>query len=266
MAVSFWYYLFFFSSLLFFTLFVLTWIFFGRLIKLQVKRWVLASRGYVEVEHISPTNVRNYFILRPRDSKFDLSGGFYHYIPETLTRKGVLIKKFDNALLSKSEPDVDLRDLDGLSDNEKEEYLRKLRAEWLELKNLFNVISRLNYDPERLTRKMGMPVITYYGDNPDPINFADREKVYGSGVIKDMYLRLLLTQRYKDFRLFLIIGLVSIVLFALASIGLYSLHASDTVNFGRCVALLNESTNKYLDILNQTIQANNQVVEGVITI
>jgi glutaredoxin len=242
------------------------WVIFGKLISLQIKRWMLASRGYVEVEHISPTNVRNYFILRPKDSKFDMSSGFFHYIPECLNRKGQILKKFDKELLNKSNPEIDPKEVEGLSDSEREEYVKRLTAEWIELKNVYKVIVDRKYDPELLTRKMGMPVITYYGDNPDPINFSDRKKVYGSGVIKDMYLRLLLTQRYKDFRMFAIIVTVSLVIVAVCVVGLYSLHNSDVKNFARCVTLFNQTSSQYVAILNQTIQANIQSSGGVVTI
>ncbi len=131
-------------------------------------------------------------------------------------------------------------------------------AEDLLKKSLYTVISGLNYDPQLLNRKLGMPVITYYGDNPDPLNPADRSKVYGSGVIKDMYLRLLLTQRYKDFKLLLTLMLVALGIIAIGMIYLSASHSSDARNYGECIKMINTTLNNYNDILNQTLTASAQ--------
>lgn len=245
--------IFFFASIFFLLVLVIGWIIFGRLIRLQLKRWILAGKGYVEVEHISATKVRNYFIMRPNNQKFDIGEGFYHYIPECITKKGALIRKFDQNFLSKV-PEVDISELEGLTEKEQEEFKARNIAEWTELKGLYAVIKGMKYDPELLNRKSGMPVITYYGDNPDPINPADRKKVYGSGVIKDMYLRLLLTQRYKDFQLIIVVALISFVVIAIALVGMWNLHSTDANSIKNCLSQLNTSNTAMLEFANKTLQ------------
>lgn len=248
---------FFFSAIIFCILFVLTWIIFGKLMRLQIKRWFMASKGYVEVEHISDTKVRNYFILRPSKNKFDISDGFYHYIPECVTRKGDILRKFDPSFLTKV-PEVEPEELEGLNDKDRELYLKRVKAEWEELKGLYKVVSGLKYDPQLLNRKFGMPVITYYGDNPDPMNYAERTKSYGSGVIKDMYLRLLLTQRFKDFQMMIAIMLISLIVVAIACFGLWRVHLTDSTNYHNCIILVNETNTKIMTLLNQTMLQNAQ--------
>ena len=248
---------FFFGCLIFLTLFILTWIIFGRLLMLQIKRWLLASRGYIEVEHISATKIRNYFIMRPSENKFDIGDGFYHYIPECITRKGDIIKKFDKSFLSKV-PEIDPSELEGLSDKEQEEFKKRNKAEWEELTGLYKIISKVKYDPQLLNRKFGMSVITYYGDNPDPVNPSDRHKSYGSGVIKDMYLRLLLTQRYKDFKMIMLVLLVSWVITAVSLFGLYKMNTNSQVMLQNCYIMLNTSNSQYFDLVNVTLSGQLQ--------
>jgi hypothetical protein len=256
--------IFFFSAIILFVLLGLTWLIFGKLIRLQIKRWLMASKGYVEVEHISATKVRNYFIMRPNNNKFDIEDGFFHYIPECVTRKGDILRKFDKSFLSKM-PEIDPSDIEGLNDKEKEEYLLRVTAEWNELKGLYKVISGIKYDPQLLNRKFGMPVITYYGDNPDPINPSDRTKSYGSGVIKDMYLRLLLTQRFKDFQMIIIVLVVSWVVVAIALVGLWQVNKGTADSLGKCIDMLNVSETHLFDLMNQTIKQTAQSSTIVVT-
>jgi hypothetical protein len=103
-----------------------------------------------------------------------------------------------------------------------------------------------------------MPTITYYGDNPDPINFAERTKSYGSGVIKDMYLRLLLTQRYKDFQMMILVLLISWVVGVVAMFGLWRVHLADSKLIADCFAMVNQSQTQWMDLANRTATANLQ--------
>lgn len=256
--------IFFFSAIFLFIALGLTWIIFGKLIRLQIKRWFMASKGYVEVEHISDTKVRNYFILRPSKNKFDIADGFYHYIPECVTRKGDILRKFDPSFLTKV-PEIPEEDLEGLNDKDKEAYTKRVKAEWEELKGLYKVISNIKYDPQLLNRKFGMPVITYYGDNPDPMNYSERTKSYGSGVIKDMYLRLLLTQRFKDFQWIMMLMLAIGVVTAIAVFGLWRVHLTDSSNYHSCLTMLNASQDRWIELTNRTIQASVQSSTIVVT-
>lgn len=249
--------IFFISAIVFFCLFIFTWIVFGKLIILQIKRWILASKGYVEVEHISPTKVRNYFLMRPSENRFDFSDGFYHYIPECITRKGDILNKYDKSFLSKV-PEFSDSEMSGMNDKEKEEYKSRIIAEWQEMRNIYKVINNLKYDPQQLNRKFGMPIITYYGDNPDPINPAIRDKSYGSGVIKDMYLRLLLTQRYKDFKRIIAIMLICLVVIAISNFGFWQ-NTRSLIEANRlCIDQLNVSSSMYRDLVNATLTAKAQ--------
>jgi len=249
--------IFFFSTLILFCILFLTFLIFGRLIKLQFKRWFLAGKGYVEVEHVSSTKVRNYFIMKPSNNKFNLDDGFFHYISECVTRKGDIMKKVDKSFLSKM-PEFTESELEGMNEKEQKEYKDRIISEWNEMKNLYKVISNLKYDPEHLSRKIGMPVISYYGDNPDPINFAERTKAYGSGVIKDMYLRLLLTQRYKDFQMMIIVLLISWVVMVIVMFGMWRVHLTDATTIKTCVDSLNISNSKWIELANITAQAKMQ--------
>jgi hypothetical protein len=251
------FYIFFFSALIFFTILIILWVVFGKLIMLQIKRWILASKGYVEVEHISATNVRNYFVMKPKENRFELGDGFYHYIPECITRTGDLIKKVDKAFFSKV-PDISPDELIGLNEKEIEEYKLRVIKEWKELKGMYDLMSGVKYDPELLNRKFGMPVITYYGDNPDPMNYANRTKVYGSGVIRDMYLRILLTQRYKDFKLIILIMLVCLAIIAVSNFGLWQTYSGLLKQVTSCNSMLNTSINANANYLNITAMAKVQ--------
>jgi hypothetical protein len=195
--------------------------------------------------------------LRPAKNKFDLEDGFYHYIPECVTRKGDILRKFDKSFLVKV-PEIDVSELEGLTDKEQENYKSRVKAEWEELKGLYKVISSIKYDPQLLNRKFGMPVITYYGDNPDPMNFSERSKSYGSGVIKDMYLRLLLTQRYKDFQMLIAVLLISWVVVAIALFGFWQVYKTNSISLNTCLNLLNQSDTNLANWVNQSLSAKMQ--------
>ncbi len=110
-----------------------------------------------------------------------------------------------------------------------------------------------------LTTRWGMPVITYYGDRPDPIVFSDTKKMYGAGVIRDMFLRLLLTQRYKDYQRMILIGMAVAGGFAIAFLLGFLLfnnmsgHAAELAAQNAALAAENFQCNEFLtSYLNQT--------------
>lgn len=225
---------------------------FGKLIIIQFQRWRLAKKGFVEIEHISETNIRRYFIMRPKSGKFDLLDGFYFYLPEALTKGGDVLKKYsEDFLVDLKNDDSSFRswmkdffkvsDLSKISDNDLLAFRKQYLAEVKQLREMFDVINKLNFKNEALSWKFGMPMITYYGDNPEPFVFRDKAKTFGSGVIKDAYLRLLMTQRFKDFQLFLVVGLVSLAIIAFALIGLYYMQAGLQQNLAVCQQSLNTS-------------------------
>lgn len=223
---------------------------FGKLIMIQLQRWRLAKKGFVEVEHVSETNVRRYFILKPKSGKFDVNDGFYFYLPEALTKGGDVLKKYNEKLASKF--DETSPQFQALSDKDKKEFLAGVMAERNQIKEMVDVIKNLNFKNEALSWKFGMPIITYYGDNSEPIVFRDKTKTFGSGVVKDAYLRLLMTQRFKDFQLFLIVGLVSLVIIAFALLLLFYLNNGVAKDLGVCQQTLNTS----VQTLKTCLEAN----------
>lgn len=226
--------------------------FFGKLIKVQFQRWTLARKGYVELEHVSETNLRSYAIVRPKGNKFDINDGFYHYIPEAITRGGDILKKYPKDFLNKL-PSMKPEEIELLPDGEQKDFAKRMRAEYEQFKSIADMIHKLNFRTEAVSWKFGMPIITYYGDNPDPILFRDRQKTYGSGVIKDMYLRLLLTQRYKDFKFMLTVFLIAIVIVAIANFGFWQLFKSFQADLSSCQSMLNVSQMQYIDLVNRTM-------------
>ena len=237
-------------------LLILVFAVFGRLIIIQFQRWRLAKKGFVEVEHVSETNIRRYFIMKPKSGKFDVNDGFYFYIPEALTKGGDLLKKYSKSFLT---DDVESSEVfKALPDDKKEAFLNRVREERKLVEGLVDVVKNLNFKNEALSWKFGMPMITYYGDNPEPFVFRDKSKTFGSGVIKDAYLRLLMTQRFKDFQLFLIVGLVSLVIIALAVSGLFFMNKNLAGSLDVCTQTLNASVGALKSCLEANLPVFNQ--------
>ena len=235
---------------------------FGKLIVIQLQRWRLAKAGYVEVEHISETNVRRYFILKPKANKFDVNEGFYFYIPEALTKGGEVLKKYDEAFLFPEEVSPEYKDL---LNAKKSMYQKKIEAERVQMREFAEVIKSLSFKNEALSWKFGMPIITYYGDNPEPLVFRERKKTFGSGVIKDAYLRLLMTQRFKDFQLFMLVGLIAIVVIAVANAGQFYIVQGVARDLGTCQNTLNVSVSALDKCINANIpifQQNSTLIIG----
>lgn len=227
---------------------ILTWAVFGKLIMVQLKRWTLKNKGYIEVEHVAETGVRNYFVMKPKDYKFDFNTGFYHYQPDAITKTAEVLKEykgFEKVLPSAEE-------LEQMPPDKRKEFLDTFKAEQAQLKEWAEVLNPLKYKPEAMSTRWGMPVITYYGDRPDPILFKDLKKEYGAGVIRDMFLRLLLTQRYQDFRNFLI-GMMLIALVAVvAQVGFYMAYQGLSRSFAQCVATNNATATYLMQYLNES--------------
>lgn len=228
------------------------WTFFGKLIKVQFQRWTLGRKGYVEIEHVSETNLRDYFIMRPKENKFDVLDGFYHYIPEAITRGGDVLKKYSPDFVNKLST-MDPKEVESLPEGEQKEFAKRMRAEYEQFKKASETINKLNFRTKAVTWKFGMPIITYYGDNPDPVLFSNRDKSYGAGVIRDMYLRLLLTQRYKDFKFIISVMLIAFFIIAIANFGFWKLLQSSNVELSMCHSMLNKTQDGLLDLMNRTI-------------
>lgn len=242
---------------------ILILLIFGKLIIIQIQRWRLAKKGFVEVEHISETNIRRYFIMKPKANKFDLNDGFYFYIPDALTKGGDILKKYSKNFLTDDIENTAIYNT--LSPEKREEFLKKVAVEKQQIRDMTDIIKNLNFKNEALSWKFGMPIITYYGDTPEPFIFRDKTKQFGSGVIKDAYLRLLMTQRFKDFQMFLIIGLAAIVITALALVGLWYVNSGVQKDLGICMDVLNMTSGSLkgcIDTNNPLLRANSTLILG----
>lgn len=223
---------------------------FGKVIKIQFQIILLAKKGYHLIEHIGSDNIRRYAFMRPRENHFEFNEGFYHYIPETVTRKKEVLQKVNPELLK---ADIE-KNVNSINRAEDEETLKFL-----------GYLKNLKYDREAVSLSWGIPIITYYGDNPDPVLFRDRQKTYGSGVIRDMYLRLLLTLEHNR-----LLKLITICFIVMLGVGvvliIFSVILSNAVkNTGVCMQMLNFTSNKCIQILNATIPHGNMtiVIPGV---
>jgi hypothetical protein len=231
---------------------------FGRLIFFQFKRWVLKNRGYVEVEHIGETGIRNYFILKPENFKFDIAGGFFHYIPESITKTGEIFQRYKGFdPLKKPMPPPEI--LERMTDKQKEKFWDEFNAQKTQVEKFGQLLSKLEFKQEAMTTRWGMPVITYYGDRPDPVMFRELKKQYGAGVIKDMFLRLLFTQRYEDFKKIMLFVAIGGAVISIALVGLFLVMQGvagtneqlASTNNG-LVVKINECNNYLAQYLNQT--------------
>jgi hypothetical protein len=220
-------------------LFLLVMIMFGKLIKLQMKIWFLAKRGYHLVEHVGNNKVRTYFYLKPDNNKFDFRSGFYLHYPETTTKTSAIIPKTPHKGFSFFK----------LSEIANEQEGDKLKEQ----------ISKLVYDTSAVTLKWGIPIITYVGNNPNPINFQEPEKEYGAQVIRDIYIRLLATQNYDFMRKMITIGIIVMAAVALGLILLYMGYNGANANANLCLHNWNSTANNLIEC-TRTLAGNTSVV------
>lgn len=214
---------------------------FGKLIWFQLRVWMLARRGFHAVEHIGEDNVRRYFYLRPKDSSFEFDKGVYILQKDALTKTGSILQKVNSDL-----------------------YKGKNEAEQKEIDGLLERMHKLRYNPDVVTLRWGIPTISYYGNDPNPINFKERKKLYDSKNIAALIQRIMLTKEWKLVRLVLIIAACGIIL----SLILGGLYWNNSVGkdgiIKDCIRQINESNNRYISLLNQTITTRTQ--SNVVTI
>jgi hypothetical protein len=229
-----------------FLLLVVLLLFFGKIILLQMKIWLLAKRGFHQVEHIGTDRVRRYFYLRPRDNKFDFLKGFYLHIPETTTKVGDVMKGVPKFYKNKI-----------LKDDVKSKVIDKSEYE-----GLAKVMSGLIYKVDAVTLRWGIPTITYVGNDPNPVYFAEREKVYGAQVFRDVYLRLLTTQKYDEFRKWLKYAVFGIMGLVVVLILYYLLFNSSQGNLGICLNNLDNTKDSLVGCVNNTAKLMVQVAKN----
>lgn len=211
-------------------LFIVIFAFFGRLMKLQFKYWVLAKRGYHKVEHIGEDRVVRTYFIRPKDSHFDFDSGVYMLQKDALYKSSTQILK-----------KVDTKNMDGIEDKE--------------LKELFKNVNKLKYDSESVFMQWGVPTIFYYGNDPNPVNPSDRKKIYDSKVMLAYIKRLLLEKEWKLVRMVLILTLVGFGLALVLGFLFWGGINSANNNLNTCQNMLNASQQTIANYLNVTTQA-----------
>lgn len=216
-----------------FVLLVAILIFFGRLIKHQIKIWLLRNKGYVQVRHVRDDMSEDYYFIRIRDDHFDVAGGIYLDQKDTKTKSESILAKFDYALVSKKKPE----EMDALEK---------------QIKSFFDGIKD-NKLMDIKTLSWGIPTITYFGSSPNPVNFKDIKKVYDAKNIAAMIKRILMTKEWKLVRLVLI--LASIALVGLLILGFldYKVMADANTNLRVCQSMLNESNTRFYVMFNNTV-------------
>lgn len=214
---------------------------FGKLMLLQMKIWILAKRGFHLVEHIGNNRVRNYYYLKPSNNKFDFKSGFYLHYPETTTKTSQLLPSSPKGWIFKK-----------ISDEANDEQINKLKED----------ISKLVYDSNAVTLRWGIPIITYVGNNPNPINFSEPEKEYGAQVIRDVYIRLLATAQFKDLKRIITLMLIIMGVTAACLLALYFTYKQNASNLGSCLATFNSTITNLMHCTAEkaTILAQNSTV------
>lgn len=216
-----------------FVLLIALLLFFGKLIKHQMKIWLLKNKGYIQVRHVRDDMTEDNYFIRIRDDHYDIKGGIYLNQKDTKTNSEEILPKFDYALLSKKKPE-------------------EMTALEVQLKQFFDAI-KSNKLMDIKTLSWGIPTITYFGTNPNPVNFREIKKVYDAKNIAAMIKRLLMTKEWKLVRMVLILCAIALVLWVILGFLSYGLLEGNTKNLGMCQQMLNESIMKYDVMFNKTI-------------
>ena len=219
-------------------LFVICLVMFGKLMKLQMKIWFLAKKGYHLVEHIGNNKVRTYFYLKPVDNKFEFKSGYYMNYQETTTKSEAIIPKPKRG-----------QGFFRLSDEVNNQEIDRLRE----------TVTKMVYDNSAVTLRWGIPTITYVGNDPYPVNFQERDKQYGAQVIRDIYIRLLATEQYDFMRKIITIGLVVMAAIAIALFLLYLAYKGEVTNLNLCINNWNSTAQQFLEC-SKTLAGNSTIV------
>lgn len=207
--------------------------FFGKLIWHQVKIWMLRNKGYIQVRHIREDMTENYYFIRVKDDHYDLDGGIYIDQKDVKTKTEDILPKFDYKLLSKKKPEE-------MTELEKQ------------LKGFFDAIKEQQLMDIK-TLPWGIPTISYFGNNPSPINYREIKKVYDAKNIAALIKRILLTKEWKLVRMVLILCSIAIIGLMVLSIVDYGLINRSTQNLAACQMMLNDTNNKLFVMFNNTL-------------
>lgn len=218
---------------------------FWRLLKLQFKYWLLAKKGFHKIEHIGEDRVMRTYLLRPKDTFFDIEGGMY------FIQNDSLLKSSRNIL--KNVKDLDSKD-DKIASS----------AEDKEIKDLLKQVSKLKYNTDAVFMQWGIPTLIYFGTDVNPINPAERKKIYDSKVMTSYVKRLLLEKEWKLVRLVMLMCIIGYVVTLIAGLLYWASINSSSNNLLNCQAMLNASQTQIFNYLNVTGQS---VAQGsVITV
>lgn len=226
-------------------------IFFGRLIKHQFKIWTLAKKGYTQIRHIKEDMTEKYYFLKIRDDHFTFDQGIYMEQKDIRTKTNSILAKYDANLL-KDKPDKDC----SVEEMEVKRFCAGIQ------KFLQSVKDSQTMDITTLS--WGIPTITYYGNNPNPINVKEIKKVYDAKNIAALIKRILMTKEWKLVRLALIVAMIAIGLWVILGFLDYSIWSKGAANLHNCLGQLNATYTKYTELLNSTRVYN--VVQNSTTI
>jgi len=214
-------------------IFIIVLVFFGKLLKHQTKIWALAKKGYVQIRHIREDMNEDKYFIRIKDDHYKFNDGIYMEQKDVKTNAHTILPVFDYELLSKK----------------KESELNALE---LQLKNFFEGINKSKImDIKSL--EWGIPTLTYFGNNPNPINFRDIKKVYDAKNIASMMKRIIMTKEWKLVRMVLYIATASILLSLILGYLNYHVMNLNSQSLSECLYMLNTSNTQYTNLVNNTM-------------
>ena len=239
---------------------------FGKFMVLQTRIWLLAKRGYHCVEIIGSDRVRRYYYMRPKDDHFDVNAGFFLYMPDTITKQTAILQSAKKALTSDKDP-ISQAILEKLDKRQREEYLRLFNEQKEEARKYFESVNNLHYHIDAVTLRWGIPTITYVGDSSEPVNYKEKEVKYSAKTLKDLYLRILLTQKYGIFRTLMIVAVITMIAVAGVLIIYYMFFSGQAKNYNNqitmCITNWNITQRQLVECVNVTgrILAQNSTLQ-----
>jgi hypothetical protein len=218
---------------------------FGRIIKHQFKIWTLAKKGYTQIRHVKEDMTEKYYFLRIKNEHFDFDKGIYMEQKDIKTKTATILAPLDYKLLS-SKPD------------------ESLSAEEVQIKKFLRGIEDSKV-MDITTLSWGIPTLTYFGNNPNPVNIKDVKKVYDAKNIAALIKRILMTKEWKLVRIALIVAMISLGLWVVLGFLDYGLATKNANNLNLCINQLNATSIKYQELLNSS-RIYNVVANSTITI
>lgn len=197
---------------------------YGKIIKLQLKIWIMTKRGYLLVEHVLP-QVRNYYFLRSKDGKFEFRDSFFIDLPGRVTRIKSLVHNVGFRRIKSDEELVELRER----------------------------MSNKVIDDRKINFRWGVPMITFVGDSPFPENFYKKEDDSDNPrPISELYRRLINTTRFNYIKRIITFCIIIIVISLIVAIALYFIYNQSNNMASHCLMLWNSSQERLLGCMNNT--------------